>query len=62
MLSFPLKPTANYQLPTEYGIIRGMRKMLTVAMVAATNALDFAVAILNAGLPENERIVIPSGE
>ena len=37
-------------------------KNIMLKMYAQTNALDFAVAIINAGLPENERIVIPSGE
>ena len=37
-------------------------KNIIVGVRCATNALDFAVAILNAGLPENERIVIPPGE
>ena len=34
-------------------------KNIMLKMYAQTNAVDFAVAILNAGLPENERIVIP---
>ena len=33
-----------------------------VRINAQTNAVDFAVAIINAGLPENERIVLPGGE
>ena len=33
---------------------------LTVEASAPTNAVDFAVAIINAGLPENERIVLPT--
>lgn len=37
-------------------------KNMTVSASAPTNAVDFAVAIINAGLPENERIVIPLGE
>ena len=38
-------------------------KNIIVGIRCATNALDFAVAILNAGLPENERITItPEGE
>ena len=38
-------------------------KNMTVSANAPTNALDFAVAIINAGLPENERIAVtPEGE
>ena len=34
---------------------------LTVDACAPTNAVDFAVAIINAGLPESERIVVVPG-
>ena len=38
-------------------------KNIYVRINAPTNALDFAVAIINAGLPENERIAVtPEGE
>ena len=37
-------------------------KNLILGIRAHTNALDFAVAILNAGLPEAERIVLPPQE
>ena len=33
-------------------------KNIMSLMYAPTNAVDFAVAILNAGLPENERIAV----
>ena len=39
-----------------------IHKNLVLHMCAPTNAVEFAVAILNAGLPENERIAIPVGE
>ena len=39
-----------------------IHKNLVLHMCAQTNAVEFAVAILNAGLPENERISIPVGE
>lgn len=34
-------------------------KNIIMRVRCAANAIDFAVAIFNAGLPENERIVIP---
>ena len=37
-------------------------KNIYVRINAPTNAVEFAVAILNAGLPENERIAIPVSE
>ena len=37
-------------------------KNLVLHMCAPTNAVEFAVAILNAGLPENERIVVSTEE
>ena len=33
-------------------------KNLVLGVIAPTNAVDFAVALLNAGLPENERIPV----
>ena len=39
-----------------------IHKNLVLHMCAQTNAVEFAVAILNAGLPENERIAMPVGE
>ena len=33
-------------------------KNIYVRINAPTNAVDFAVALLNAGLPENERIAV----
>ena len=35
-------------------------KNITLKMYAQTNAVDFAVAIINAGLPESERIALPT--
>ena len=36
-------------------------KNITLEVNALTNAVDFAVAIINAGLPEADRIPLPSG-
>ena len=38
------------------------RKNIYVRINAPTNAVDFAVAILNAGLPENERIAVTQND
>ena len=42
------------------GLLSSKNIMLEVH--APTNALDFAVAIINAGLPEGERIAVPTEE